>query len=158
MIISGFTSNKLDLISGYDKNEPIKIGLINGNLVTNIEYTDIANTAYTKIYYTIDGIDYVTTYKPPRDQFDVNAHPTKFYVNVNGGNFEPYNYGQKQLTFDIKEESKMGLVFPPKVKNELFIERMSVAVFERHSRLANIQSLEDLVEYRNGYYNIVENS
>ena len=51
----------------------------------------------------------------------------------------------------------MGLVFPPKVSNELFIERMSVAVFERHSRLSEIKTLDGLIEYRNGYYNIIEN-
>ena len=158
MIISGFTSHKLDLISGYDKNLPIKLGPINGNTVDFIEYTDIANTAYTKIYYTIGDISYIKQYKPPLNQFDNRAHPTTFSTNISGNDFQPYSNGQNQLTFDIKEESKMGLVFPPKVKNELFIERMSVAVFERHSRLANIQSLEDLVEYRNGYYNIVENS
>ena len=182
MIISGFTSHKLDLISGYDKNLPIKLGPINGNTVDFIEYTDIANTAYTKIYYTIGDIKYVTNYRPPLNQFDNRAHPTTFSTTISGENFEDYSNGTtlvngpftikygdgdvvinnltaiNQNTFDIKEESKMGLVFPPKVKNELFIERMSVAVFERHSRLANIQSLEDLVEYKNGYYNIVENS
>jgi hypothetical protein len=159
-MISGTTSHKLDLISGYDKNLPIKLGPINGNVVTNIEYTDLANTAYTKIYYTIGDINYVTTYVTPTSQFDTNAHPTIFTTNLSGDDFNNYtnSSGNIQYTFDIKEESKMGLVFPPKVKNELFIERMSVAVFERHSRLANIKSLDDLVEYRNGYYNIVENS
>jgi len=160
MIISGTTSHKLDLISGYDKNLPIKLGPINGNIVTNIEYTDLANTAYTKIYYTIGDINYITTYRPPLNQFDLNTHPTVFSTTLSGVDFNQYtnNNSNIQYTFDVKEESKMGLVSPAKVKNELFIERMSVAVFERHSRLANIKSLEDLEEYRNGYYNIVENS
>jgi hypothetical protein len=52
----------------------------------------------------------------------------------------------------------MGLVFPPKVINELFIERQSTAVFERHSRLSGIKNFGELENYRNGYYNIVQNS
>lgn len=155
-MVSGTTSHKLDVISTYDKVRPFKIG-VNG--VTNIDYIDpILQTGYTKIYYTIGDINYVTTYRPPTNQFDVNAHPTTFSTTLSGYDFEPYLYGNNQLTFDVKEEAKMGLVFPPKVNNELFIERMSVAVFERHSRLAEIDSLEELIEYKNGYYNIVENN
>jgi hypothetical protein len=163
-MVSGTTSHKLDVISTYDNVRPFKVGntgISDGftYLITNIDYVDpILQTGYTKIYYTIGDIDYVTTYRPPTNQFDIKTHPTTFSTMSSGYNFEPYLYGNNQLTFDIKEEAKMGLVFPPKVNNELFIERMSVAVFERHSRLAEIKSLEGLVEYRNGYYNIVENS
>ena len=99
-----------------DGNNLIKIG-VNG--VTNIDYIDpILQTGYTKIYYTIGDIDYVTTYRPPNDQFDTNAHPTTFSTLLSGYDFEPYSYGNNQLTFDIKEETKMGMVFPPKINNE----------------------------------------
>lgn len=149
-MITGFTSHKLDLVSTYDKNNPFQIG-VNG--VTNIEYDPTNLTAITKVYYTIGNVDYVTNYKytnknnvqlPKDAQF-----PTVFKTTMSGYDFEDY--------FSIKEEAKMGLVFPPKVSNELFIERMSVAVFERHSRLSEIKTLDGLIEYRNGYYNIIEN-
>jgi len=150
-MITGFTSHKLDLVSTYDKNNPFQIG-VNG--VTNVEYDPTNLTAITKVYYTIGNVDYITDYRknvsisnsrqPYGSQF-----PTIFKTTMSGYDFDDY--------FSIKEEAKMGLVFPPKVSNELFIERMSVAVFERHSRLSEIKTLDGLIEYRNGHYNIIEN-
>lgn len=151
-MITGFTSHKLDLIRTYDNNNPFQIG-VNG--VTNIEYSDIINqTGITKIYYTIGDIDYETDYRDlPTTKTTFNPYgskyPTKFKTSAFGEDFNEY--------FLIKEESKMGLVSPPKVTNELFIERMNVAVFERHSRLSEIKTLEGLINYRNNYYNIIEN-
>ena len=55
------------------------------------------------------------------------------------------------------EESKIGLVFPIKTDSEIFIERQYGSVLEQHSRLSEIKSLERLINYRNGYYNIKDN-
>lgn len=159
-MITGFTSHKLDLVSTYSKSNPFQVG-VNG--VTNIEYDPVTLTGITKIHYTIGSIDYVTTYQPKSSSrisavIDKSStklrltspeHPTTFSTSVSGFDFDDY--------YSIKEEAKMGLVFPPKVSNELFIERMNVAVFERHSRLSEVKTLDGLIEYRNGYYNIIEN-
>jgi hypothetical protein len=143
MIISGFTSNKLDLVSGYDSDRPYIVGL---NGVTNITYNNL--NEIQSVSYTIDEINYVTNFD--RDK------TTKFYTNYSGENFEPQVVGNNlQNTFDIKEESKMKLVFPTKVTNDLFIERMEISVFERHSRLSNIKGVDQLEDYKNGYYKIV---
>lgn len=156
MSITGFTSHKLDVVTTYSKTNLFQVGL---NGVTNIEYDPITTTGITKISYTIGVIDYVTTYQPKiNNKIDSPSHPTTFSTSISGADFEPYIiFPNNQNTFDIKEEAKMGLVFPPKVTNELFIERMDIAVFERHSRLSEIQTLDQLVDYRNGYYNIIEN-
>lgn len=159
-MITGFTSHKLDVVSTYSKSNPFQVG-VNG--VTNIEYDPITLTGITKIYYTIGSIDYVTTYQPKTTnrvrmlpqgssmnvRIVPSEHPTTFSTSISGYDFDDY--------YSIKEEAKMGLVFPPKVSNELFIERMNVAVFEKHSRLSEIKTLDGLVDYRNGYYNIIEN-
>lgn len=150
-MITGVTSHKLDVISTYSQTNPFQVG-VNG-------VTAVIPGNPTIIKYTIDGINYETVYNPPQNVGsspqlgDIKdqrlIHPTTFNTNLSGWDFEKY--------FLIKEEAKMGLVFPPKVNNELFIERMSLAVFERHSRLSDIKTLDDLVNYRNGYYNIIEN-
>ena len=153
-MITGFTSHKLDLVSTYDKNNPFQIG-VNG--VTNIDYNPTNLTAITKVYYTIGNINYETEYTNDNVTIYVDNPysrlqkrlKTVFKTSMSGYDFDDYP--------SIKEEAKMGLVFPPKVSNELFIERMSVAVFERHSRLSEIKTLEELIEYKNGYYNIIEN-
>jgi hypothetical protein len=144
-MITGFTSNKLDLVKTYSLTNPYQIG-VKG--VTNITYGTTNLTGITSVSYTIDNINYVTL---------LPSLVTTFFTNYSGYDFEPYIiFPNKQNTFDIKEEAKMGMVFPPKVKNELFIERMDLAVFERHSRISETKSLEDLINYRNGYYIIKE--
>lgn len=144
-MISGYTSHKLDLVRTYSLTNPYQIG-VNG--VTNITYDPISLTGITSVSYTIDSINYVT---------NLPSLVTTFFTYYSGYDFEPYIvFPNKQNTFDIKEEAKMGLVFPPKVNNELFIERMDVAIFERQSRLSEITTLQGLIEYRNGYYNVTQ--
>ena len=48
----------------------------------------------------------------------------------------------------------MSISEPPKVEEEIFIERQETSVFERHLRMGEIKTLEQLEEYKNGYYNI----
>jgi len=126
MITSGLTRNKLDIIRTYSLTQPYVLG-VNG--VTDIKPSPSAPiSAITSVSYTIDDINYVTYLN--------NSLTTFFYNNYSGQDFEPFlNTQNGQNTFDIKEESKMKLVFPPKVTNDLFIERMELAVFEKHSRL-----------------------
>ena len=50
----------------------------------------------------------------------------------------------------------MGVVFTPKVYEDVFIERQKMNVYEIHSRLSEINTLGDLIDYNNGFYNIVK--
>lgn len=149
-MVTGFTSQKLDLIRTYSNTTPYIVG-ING--VTNINYDSNNPNVITSVEYSIGDINYVTQLPSLVTTFSTNLSG---YIN---DGFEPYIiFPNRQNTFDIKEESKMNLVFTPKVKNELFIERMRLSVFERYSRLSEIKSMSDLINYRNGYYRIIKNS
>lgn len=158
-MVSGYTTQKLDLVRTYDDNNPYQVG-VNG--VTNVTYNPTNLTAITSVSYSIGNINYITelsvnngiTSESSTGKILENSR-TIFYTNSSGYDFEPYIvFPNKQNTFDIKEESKMGLVFQPKVSNELFIERQELAVFERFSRISEITNLGILENYRNGYYNI----
>jgi hypothetical protein len=156
-MIVGKTSHKLDLISKNERGgNTFEVGwngvTPNGDnfLVTNIIYNPITITGISEIHYTIGEINYVTKYSPKTENGSIlTEHPTTFSTNNTGYFFEFKGN-------DIKEEAKMGMVFEPKIYNNLFIERMNLAVFERHSRLAEVKTLTNLIEYRNGYYNIKE--
>lgn len=142
-MITGTTSNRLSEVSRYSKTEPYRIG-VNG--VTNITYN--TDGSANQIFYTLGNIDYVTTIV--RNSVNDFSFPTTFsYIN---------NNAQTQNINTIKEEGKMGFVFPPKINNQIFIERFSLSVFEKHSRLASITNLGSLQEYRNGYYNLIKNT
>ena len=58
--------------------------------------------------------------------------------------------------FVFKDEVKMGVVFTPKVDEEVFIERHSISIYESQSRLGEIMTLDGLEEYNNGFYNIIK--
>jgi len=152
-MITGFTSDKLDLVRTYNNEVPFRVG-VNG--VTDIGYNNTTPPTITSVEYTIGDIEYIT-YDPENRNIFSNRRLTKFKTLLSGYDFEPYsNQANTQNTFDIKEEGKMGLVFPPKVNSELFIERQDTAVFERHARLSNITSFGMLENYRNGYYIIIQ--
>lgn len=182
MIVSGFTEDRLNDIKTYSEANPYQVG-VNG--VTNISYNnngDITSIDYSidgityKTFfpqslnrnfsrinvgtpferYGKQGLNSTTRTRgftpiPVNRRDETNnrdvLYPTIFYYTPGGCDVEEYNV--------IKEEVKIGVVFPPKIEEEIFIERMSISVFEPHSRMRDISSLDQLEDYRNGYYNIV---
>jgi hypothetical protein len=158
-MISGTTSHKLDKIRTYSQTDPYVIGT---NGVTNIDYDGSGNP--TKIYYDIDDIIYESNVTTLNRFIDNN----RSLVNLERGtkiNAETIfntslpsysNFLETGTTF-LREEAKIGLVFPIKTEDEIFIERQYGSVLEQHSRLSEIKSLERLINYRNGYYNIKDN-
>jgi hypothetical protein len=52
----------------------------------------------------------------------------------------------------FKKEDYVGLIDVPVIKAEIFIERDSFAIMERHQRISEINSLFELEIYKDGYY------
>lgn len=168
-LVTGTTTHKLDLIRTYDQTNPYKVG-VNG--VTNI-YTD--SDGIETIEYNINGIQYstklteniISTTKPEgvtNPNFNIlnRSYIPLEKVNTNLDSSFPttFRYTTTSLItdnkFTFKEEVKMGVVFQPKVSEDVFIERHSTSVFEAQSRLGTILTLEDLEEYNNGYYKVTK--
>ena len=53
-----------------------------------------------------------------------------------------------------KKEKYVGLISKPIVTSDVFMERDTNALFERQQRLSEINNLSELIEYKNGYYNV----
>lgn len=140
MIVSGYTDSRLNEIKTYSKTQPYQVG-VNG--VTQIIYD--SNNEPSIIKYTIDNINYETSIGTEILPQIFNSK-TYFYFNSDGLPEEEINV--------IKNEVEMGISFPPKIESDIFIERQTTSVFERHLRMEEINSLEQLEEYKNGYYNI----
>lgn len=58
---------------------------------------------------------------------------------------------------NIKSRDLIGIIAPPKINVDVFIDRGNNASFERHIRLGDIKSLNDMETYGDGYYKIKEN-
>lgn len=143
MILSGYTDDRLSEIKTYDKNNPYQVGY---NGVTQIT-TDIGGDV-DSVEYTLDGIKYITNFGKqffPND--DERFSTLTIYF------FESSGLSEEKINV-IKKEVEMSVSEPPKVEEEIFIERQETSVFERHLRMGEIKTLEQLEEYKNGYYNI----
>jgi hypothetical protein len=107
---------------------------ISGALIPN---TGINYTTYSG--QTISNIDPVTG--------DDNSYSrTTFSFTSSGRN--AYNTSLSAIT---KEEEFLGVVFPQEVQSEVFIERGGEDIFEKHMILAEIKTVDDIRDYRNGY-------
>ena len=56
----------------------------------------------------------------------------------------------------FKEEYLMGVSSLENVDANIYIERGINAAFEKHLKLGEVKSLDDLLQYGNGYYKIME--
>mgnify|MGYP006928371703 CR=1 FL=1 len=79
----------------------------------------------------------------------VTNRDTVFKVNKTVEDFE-----YKPL---IKEEEKLEQVFLPEIESEIFIERGVNNIYERHMRLMDINNIDQLETYKNGFYYIKKN-
>jgi len=67
---------------------------------------------------------------------------------------EGWNETNVDLQAMTKTEYLMGIVFPPEVTSDIFIDRGSTTVAEDHLRLGEIKGLDALLDYGNGYYKV----
>jgi len=67
---------------------------------------------------------------------------------------EGWNETNVDLQAMTKTEYLMGIVFPPEVQSDVFIDRGTTTVTEDHLRLGEIKGLEALLDYGNGYYTV----
>lgn len=52
----------------------------------------------------------------------------------------------------------LGTVSPPIVDSDINVDRGTSAAFERHLKLSEIKTLEDMINYGNGFFNLIEQS
>ncbi len=80
----------------------------------------------------------------------VNIPLTKMSYHGQGVNMT--NSSLSALTI---EEYLLHITESPKVESDVFIDRGSTSVLQNHLQMSEITSLDTLIEYGNGYYNII---
>lgn len=175
LTITGATDSKIEDVKSYDSTERYKIGFdmgtetyINYNNVLINGVSRVVSTSEPSIYVfdtpndanlgtsnQINGLlysDYTgTTRDIVIDGVETNIPLTTFsYIG------EAQNETNTSLSAITKEEYLFGIISPPEVKNDVFIERGVISVFEPHLRLSEIKNLGELVRYGNGYYNLTK--
>lgn len=67
---------------------------------------------------------------------------------------EGWNETNTSIEPQIQEEYLLGVINEPEVESDVFIDRSTFSVLDKHLRLSEIESLDHLTRYGNGFYNI----
>jgi hypothetical protein len=172
-VITGKTDTKIEDLMSYDMLDRYKVGF---NIDTE-GYLDYVNQL-------INGVSRITSLGEPNIYvFDANNDPLIGTINQTTGIlYEDYSaqtntfllngsfVSQPLTTFRYigqglnetnvslsaltKEEYLFGIISPPEVKSDVFIDRSVMSIMDAHLRLSEIKNLGELTRYGNGYYNI----
>ena len=157
MWITGYTSSRLGEVKTLDKNNPYKVGV-----------KGVFNVQPDFIEYELDGIFYKTF--PFRKLPLINKIGNTSQGNIIEGPYSSFDEPDPSKTntifrvektedsFEykplIKEEEKLEQVFLPEIDAQIFIERESNNIYEKHMRLMDINNIGQLETYKNGFYNV----
>jgi hypothetical protein len=115
-------------------------------------------------YVTLDGVDNVPIYS---EYIDFDGDSKQFYspsLNLyrygNTANIIEATTGEiwdKDYSYDAyltKEEYLTNFSSPPKVDVDVTIDRGGVSAFEKHYKLSECNTMQDLTQYGNNYFNL----
>jgi hypothetical protein len=162
--ITGNTDSKIEDVRSYKKTNPFRTGFNVGtdtyenyNNVTINGVDRIKSMGEPKIYvfdtpndanlgennqvYGLQYLDYTST-----------TVPTTIVKYVGEG----WNETNTSLSAITKEEYLFGIISPPEVDSDVFIDRGTTSVMDFHLRLSEISNLDELERYGNGFYNLTK--
>jgi hypothetical protein len=160
LVITATTDSRLEDVRSYASNNPYRVGF-NVNTETYVNYENI----------TVDGVDLIKSMDEPKlyvfdTPNDINLGTDN---QINGLQFKDYSqndttivryigegFNDTNITLSAltKEEYLFGIISPPEVQNDVFIDRGITSVMDRHLRFSEIRSLKGLENYGNGFYRL----
>lgn len=171
--ITGYTDSKLEELRSYDIKTPFKIGFDMEtsdyyNYVNKLVHgvSRIHSMAEPRIYVfdtptgstlgtnnQVNGLQYIE-YTGQTRQVNLNGVNNSIPITQFSYVCEGINFLNSSLSAIIKQEYLFGIIFPPEVKSEVFIERGITSVMDKHLRLSEVKSLNELSRYGNGFYKL----
>lgn len=131
-IISLNDFNPIIYTEDADLNDP--------NLGTKLQGDGILFKTYTGLTRTVSNLANTNQIIPL----------TQMYYHGQG-----VNQRNSTLSALTIEEYLLHITEEPKVESELFIDRSETDVFQSHLQMGEITSMSDLINYGNGFYNII---
>jgi hypothetical protein len=175
-MVTGLTDSKLTIVKSYNRDNPYVIDFdVDKNTYVNFTGESIDGVSRVTSLsgptgYTIDGNNdsFIGTtaqtsgilYNDYKERRKIINNDTGDEVFIPKTTFqyqsEGWNETNTSLSAITKEEMYLGIVSPPEIQNDVFIERGVTTVLEPHLRLSEVESLEHLQLYGNGYYNLIK--
>lgn len=151
MIITGLTKSRLSELKKYTNS---------GNFFNQYKTSQssskdgvdqnlsIVSTFPNKIIYYLGGITYTDTI--------LNDGTTTTKFQFQGQGYNSPDFIDQPI---YKDFSKGNVISKPKVKNDVFIVRQELSVFDKTYKLKDIKNLQQLTSYAGGrFFNIVSNT
>lgn len=175
LTITGSTDSKIEDLRSYNALNPFQVGFdmenndyfyYNGALVNG--HSRIVGMAEPKIYVfdtiidantgtlnQVYGISYQEYTGKTRSVTINNRNATIPLTNFNYKG-QGWNETDVSLSALTKEEYLFGIISPPEVQSDVFIDRGETTVMDKHLRMSEIKNLGQLERYGNGYYNLTK--
>ena len=178
-IITAETTTRLNELRSYDKTQRYVEGF-NIEENTYLNYQNVLVNGVSQVYdYNLTGTTrYVFDTNNDTDLgtenqitgllYKQNNEQLKTVINNEGietrNNIvanvqfkaEGWNNTNTSLSALINEEYLMGILYPPEVFSDVFIDRGATTVMEKHLKLSELEGVEHLEKFGNGFYNIVK--
>jgi hypothetical protein len=171
--VTGATDSKIEDVKSYDANERYKVNF-NMDTDTYINYNNVEIDGVSRVVSVSEPSIYVFDTLADNNIGTPNQIYGLLYSDYSGANRtvvidgiqntiplttlsfigEGQNETNTSLSALTKEEYLFGIISPPEVKNDVFIERGIISVLEPHLKLSEIKNLGQLSRYNNGYYNL----
>lgn len=163
---SGYTESKLEAVRTYNQTTPYKVGQ-NVSKTPSKSFDGVLEITEEYIKYVLGGqIDslgiYINgtgvvykTFNTTREVIDpltgdiIQTNRTSFEYTIKG--IKENNYSLSAL---IKESKYLGVSYTPSVDDDILVDRGEISVFERHLKMAEIRTIDGLVEYDFGFFNV----
>lgn len=110
---------------------------------------------------TVENSQYETTYEVALAKFNTLANAYEYDSENFKTKYSSYNDMNKHNNTEVfptfMEEYRLGSSSMENIKTDIYIDRGINAAFEKHLKLGEVSSLNDLVKYSNGYFKMMEN-
>lgn len=173
LTITGNTDSKIEDLRSYNASNPFQIGFdmtkssyfyYNGVSVNG--HSRVLSMSEPKIYVfdtlidgntgtlnQVYGIAY-TEYTGQTRVVTINGSNVTIPLTTFNYKGQGWNDTDMSLSALTKEEYLFGIISPPEVQSDVFIDRGITTVMDKHLRLSEIKNLGQLSRYGNGFYNL----
>jgi len=171
--ITGFTDSKIEDVRSYDEDNRYKVGF-DMESETYIDYSGGTVSGVSRVYSAGEPTTYVFDTKDDANMGTSSQKTGLLYKDYSGEtrnvlldgvrstvpvtSFDYLGEGINETNVSLsaltKEEYLFGIVSPPEVEHDVFIDRGITAIMERHLILSEVKNLGQLSRYGNGYYKI----
>jgi len=175
LAITGATDSKIENVRSYDAVNPFKVGFntaaelyVNYNNISIDGVSRVKSISEPYIYvfdtindanlgtnnqiYGLQYLDYTGQTRQVVIDGIANSIPVTNFRYIGEG----WNKTNTSLSALTKEEYLFGIISPPEVQSDVFIDRGITTVMDMHLRLSEIKDLGELSRYGNGFYNLTK--